>query len=284
MMENLLEEKIVEIFKQPIVQSVRLQGGCIGEVCKLTLKDGLEIVVKYDAAGKLGLEGRMLDYLATQTDLAVPTLYYKADDLLVMHYLQNQGRLDDYGEEQAADALASLHQISATSFGFEWDSLIAGLPQPNPWCDDWFEFYAQHRLLFMGDQAIKVGKLPKSYRLRLETLSKKLPNIAPRPDQPALLHGDLWVGNVLAYDGQLTGFIDPAIYYGHREMDLAFSTLFNSFSARFYEKYQEHYPLDHGFFKERVDLYNLYPLLVHVRLFGASYVGDVDRVLKKFGC
>src|SRR5690606_31505376 len=100
---------------------------------------------------------------------------------------------------------------------------------------------------------------------------------------PALIHGDLWTTNILAQDGRITGFLDPAIYYAHPEIELAFSTLFNTFDAPFFERYRQLRPLEPGFFETRRDIYNLYPLLVHVRLFGGGYVGALERFLRRFG-
>ncbi|NVK17248.1 MAG: fructosamine kinase family protein [Methylocystaceae bacterium] len=282
---DFLKNRIECIFNQPLMRVNRLSGGCIGDVFQLCLKDGQDLVAKYDPKGcQLGLEGKMLAYLACQTELIVPELYHHSDDLLVMQYLAHNGRLGKQGEEEAADALATLHQVKSSAYGFEFDTLIGGLHQPNTWCEDWFDFYAQHRLGYMADQAITAGYMNSTYRTRIEKLSLKLADIAPQPKHPSLVHGDLWAGNVLGDQGRLTGFIDPAIYFGHPEMDLAFSTLFNSFSPHFYARYQEQHPLEKDFFEDRVDLYNLYPLLVHVRLFGEAYVGDVDRILRKFGC
>jgi len=103
------------------------------------------------------------------------------------------------------------------------------------------------------------------------------------PVRPSLIHGDMWGGNVLAANGMITGFIDPALYFADPEIELAFTTLFSTFGDTFFSRYNEHRPLAPGFFEERRDLYNLYPLLVHVRLFGGSYVDSVDGILRKFG-
>jgi fructosamine-3-kinase len=119
---------------------------------------------------------------------------------------------------------------------------------------------------------------------RLETLAGRLDRWIAEPAHPSLLHGDLWTGNILVNRGRVVGFIDPALYYGDAEIELAFGTLFGTFGRPFFERYGELRPLNPGFFEERRDLYNLYPLLVHVRLFGGSYVGSVEATLDRFGC
>ena len=104
------------------------------------------------------------------------------------------------------------------------------------------------------------------------------------PARPSLIHGDMWGGNVLARGGRIAGFVDPAIYYADPEIELAFSTLFSTFSDAFFERYGALRPLRPGFFEQRRDLYNLYPLLVHSRLFGGPYPDAVARTLDRFGC
>jgi len=105
----------------------------------------------------------------------------------------------------------------------------------------------------------------------------------PEPARPSLIHGDIWAGNVLSVNDHISGFIYPAIYYADPEIGLAFTTLFSTFGDAFFSRYHELRPIRPGFFEERCDIYNLYPLLVHVRLFGGSYVASVDRMLSKFG-
>ncbi len=136
----------------------------------------------------------------------------------------------------------------------------------------------------MGGQALAAGRLPKRLMGRLEALAGRLERWLEEPEHPSLIHGDVWTGNVLCRRGRVAGFVDPAIYYAHAEIELAFSTLFGTFSGTFFARYGEIRPLRPGFFEERLDLYNLYPLLVHVRLFGGSYAASVERTLKRFGC
>jgi fructosamine-3-kinase len=122
---------------------------------------------------------------------------------------------------------------------------------------------------------------------RIEKLSTRLTDWLIEPDQPALIHGDIWTTNVLTHNDRVTGFIDPAIYYGHAEIELAYTTLFGTFGqtfgSAFFERYNESRPIEPGFFETRRHIYNLYPLLVHVRLFGLRYVPPIDETLRQFG-
>ena len=144
-------------------------------------------------------------------------------------------------------------------------------------------FFRERRLLYMGQEALRHGRLPKSIYKRIETFAAKLPEFLNEPVQPSLLHGDAWTGNILSVGDRITAFLDPAIYYGHPEIELAFTTLFSTFGRPFFERYNEISPLLPGFLEERRDIYNLFPLLVHVRLFGGGYVDQVDRILNQFG-
>ena len=127
------------------------------------------------------------------------------------------------------------------------------------------------------------GRLPGAVLSRLHALAGRLDKWLAEPERPSLIHGDMWGGNVLCRDGRISGFVDPAIYYADPEIELAFSTMFGTFGDAFFGPYRELRPMASGFFEERRHLYNLYPLLVHVRLFGGAYAGQVERTLGRFG-
>lgn len=264
--------------------SVRsLGGGCIAEVAALELPDGQRLVAKRGAAGQpgLALEAWMLVTLRRQ-GLPVPEVIHAGDDLLIMTRLDDGGSLDAAAEARAAEAVAALHGKTAQAFGLERDTVIGSLPQPNPWSERWLPFFAEQRLLYMARLAYDRGRLPKEDLAQVEALVGRLDRYLAEPPQPALLHGDLWGGNVLVGGDGGVGFIDPAIYYGHPEIELAFTTLFGTFGETFFHRYAELAPLEPDFFEARRDLYNLYPLLVHVALFGGGYLSSVRRVLKRF--
>lgn len=279
-------DRLESLLGSPVVRVVPLGGGCVAAVARLTLADGRDVVVKDGRAGdRLDLEGWMLSTLAARCPaLPVPAVLTAADDLLVMEARDASGRLGPTGEDHAAELVAALHDVTAERFGLERDTLIGGLHQPNPWTDDWLTFFRDHRLLFMARQALDAGCLPAALMDRIERLAGRLERWIASDAPPSLLHGDLWAGNVLVGgDGRVSGLIDPAVYYGDAEIELAFSTLFGTFGEVFFARYNELRPLRPGFFEGRRDLYTLYPLLVHVRLFGGSYVGSVDRTLAGLG-
>lgn len=271
----------------PVRRFHPLSGGNVATVYRVELTDDRQVVVKLadPETGRLQIEGAMLDELARRSHLPLPRKLYAAPELLVMSWIDNDGAaIGASAERHAAELLADLHGVTAQHFGFDRDTLIGGLPQPNGWMTSWRDFFRERRLLYMARQAHDAGRLPAALLERVETLAGRLERWISDESQPSLIHGDMWSGNVLVKDGRIAGFVDPAIYYGDAEIELAFATLFDTFGTAFFRRYGQLRPLRPGFFEERRDLYNLYPLLVHVRLFGGSYVESVAATLSRYGC
>ncbi len=261
----------------------RLSGGCIAETYKVALDDGRRVVAKFSVSeGSLSLEGWMLRYLQRHSRLPVPAVLHADDRLLVIDYVATSGGITPAVERHAAELLAALHQVTAPAYGLERDTLIGPLPQPNPESTDWLGFFREQRLLHMAGLARNAGRLPGRLMHRIEWLAGRLERWIEAPAPPSLIHGDMWAGNLLARDGRVAGFVDPAIYYADPEIELAFATLFGTFGAAFFEHYGALRPLRPGFFEVRRELYNLYPLLVHLRLVGGAYLAPVARTLDRF--
>jgi fructosamine-3-kinase len=262
-----------------------LGGGCIGQVYRVHLADGRRLVVKADDGPepRLDLEGYMLRYLAGQSQLPVPAVWHSSPNLLLMDFLPGDSHFSAGAQRNAAELLAALHEVTSPHYGLERDTLIGGLHQPNPPTGSWLTFFREQRLQYIGRVAVESGRLPPALWQRVERFADNLDRWLLEPERPSLLHGDVWTTNVLSQGERITGFLDPAIYYGHPEIELAFTTLFGTFGQPFFDHYQTLRPLRPGFFEERRDIYNLYPLLVHVRLFGGGYVGSVERILARFG-
>lgn len=181
---------------------------------------------------------------------------------------------------QLGHQLAHLHAHTQPQFGLDHDNFIGSLVQRNTLTGDGYDFFFEQRLLPQAGQALYNGLLQKSIYDALFRLRNRLPDLLPN-DRPALLHGDLWTGNVLITEEGQPALVDPAVYYGFREAELAFTHLFGGFDAQFQAAYEETFPLEPGF-AERIPIYNLYPLLVHVNLFGSGYVPGVERILNRF--
>jgi fructosamine-3-kinase len=253
---------------------------------KVDLADGLRLAVKTRQSARvdLRLEGYMLGELARLSTLPVPAVHLSEPDLLVMDFIETDGRgITPQVERHAAELIAALHAVPRPTFGYERDTLIGALPQPNPEMDRWIPFFRDHRLLAMARAAEAEGRLPAKLRIRLERLAERLDIYLAEPRHPSLLHGDLWTGNVLVRGQRIAGFVDPAIYCGHPEIELAFTTMFETFGPAFFETYESLLPLEPGFHELRSGLYKLYPTLVHVRLFGSAYLPPIERTLAQLG-
>ena len=262
-----------------------LGGGCIGEVYKAELSDGSTVVAKVDRAREAHLEreGYMLRYLAANSELPVPEVYHASEELLLMEFVEGSSRFSDGAEHHAAELLAELHEVTASAYGHERDTLIGSLEQPNPWTESWVDFFREQRLIYLAKIAHEAGRLPDEELSRVYRLAENLEGLIGEPNPPALIHGDSWSANVLAKGNRITAFLDPAIYHADPEIELAYISLFNSFGGAFFERYEEIRSIRDGFFEARRDLYNLYPLLVHVYFFGGGYLGSVQRTLDRFG-
>jgi fructosamine-3-kinase len=287
--DKFLKDIIAAVAGTAVTDITPLSGGTFGALYRVELADGSRLVAKTATGaedGTLETEGWMLRYLADHSDLPVPEVQHAEARLLLMDWLPADGRLDDSAQAHAADLIAALHAVRGPAFGLERDTVIGPLPQPNAECPTWSDFLRDRRLLPMGREAHAAGGLSADALARLERFCDRIGDFVPEPEYPALLHGDLWTGNVLATvsaaGGRISGFIDPAIYYGDPEMDLAFSTLFATFGEAFFARYTEHRPLAPGFFETRRDICNLWPLLVHARLFGGSYGAQADAILRRF--
>lgn len=288
MIDDAFREQLEKALLSPIMETAPLSVGFSLIGLSARLKDGRHVAIKArteSAHGpSLALEGYMLRELARLSDLPVPQVHVAEPDLLVMDFIETDGgAITADVERDAARLIAALHAIPREAFGYARDTLIGPLPQPNPQSSRWIPFFRDNRLLHMAQAALNEGRLLTSLYDRIEMLAARLETFLIEPPFPSLLHGDLWTGNVLVKEDRIAGFVDPAISCGHPEIELAFTTMFGTFGTAFFETYDSLSPLEPGFHEVRKDLYNLYPTLVHVRLFGSGYLADVERTLARLG-
>jgi fructosamine-3-kinase len=193
-----------------------------------------------------------------------------------------QGAASDTSAAALGRSLAALHRVTSAEYGLDHDNFIGANPQPNTPHANWITFFRENRLGFQMALAGEKGYLTSRRARLLERVLAHLEEWLPAQPPASLLHGDLWGGNWLTTASGEPALIDPAIYYGHREADLAFTHLFGGFPPAFYVAYRQSWPLDEGH-EARQDLYNLYHLLNHLNLFGESYGSGVDSILRLYG-
>ena len=257
-------------------------GGDINDAYSVELADGRRLFVKTNRAAPPGMfaaEAGGLRWLAEARAVRVPEVIAVAEDFLALEWLERGPRRRGF-DEALGRGLARLHRASPGGFGLAADNYIATLPQANHPEPDWIAFWMRQRIEPMVRRAIERRDAPARWASAVARLAARLPDLAGPAEPPARLHGDLWHGNVHATTAG-PALIDPAVYGGPREIDLAMLDLFGGLSAAALDAYHEVWPLAPGR-DDRVALWQLYPLLVHTVLFGGSYAAQVDAAFGRY--
>ena len=248
----------------------RLAGGDLSEVLLLKRPDGRCTVAKGGPA--VSSEAAMLRLLAG-SGVPVPSVEGEHDHVLLIEHVENDGLFNPAAWASIGAALRALHDQGGDLYGWPVDYALGTVDLDNRQGRDWRLFWTEQRLIATA------RTLDRPWRERVAESVDRLPALLPEGPRPSLLHGDLWSGNILVREGRVAALIDPACYYGHAEVDLAMLTLFDTPPAEFWSAYGE---LEEGWEMRRA-AYQLFPALVHLRLFGASYSGMVDRFLRRLG-
>ncbi|HRY31531.1 MAG TPA: fructosamine kinase family protein [Bacteroidales bacterium] len=289
MIPSEIQESIaLMLFPAPfsVRRSTPLSGGCINQAYRVDTEDN-SYFIKFNHAGlypgMFEAEVRGLEVLEKTNTLRVPRPILASTagryTYIIMEFI-GTGKSHSSFWEDFGMKLARLHRNTASSYGLDHDNYIGSLPQSNRFHDSWTDFFITERLEPQLKQAADSGAAGAPLLRQFEKLYRLLPSLIPQ-EPPALIHGDLWNGNYMTAPDGSACLIDPAVHYGHREADLAMSLLFGGFSESFYDAYQGAYPLESGW-KERMDIHKLYPLLVHVNLFGGGYIRFVASIVSTF--
>ena len=282
-MKRAIQERIAAVMGGRVEAARRLSGGMISDAIALDLADGARLVAKIgDGSHDLRIEAYMLSYLRERSGLPLPAVFHADANLLLIEFIDGATGLDDRCRRHLAELMAACHQISAEAYGLERDTLTGPIRQPNQPLPSWIVFFRERRFLYMLGVARESGKLPIEMEMRLLRFAEALETWLIEPPRPSLIHGDLWRENILTRDGRVVGIIDPALYYAHHEIELAYMSLFDGVGAAFFDAYHALSPIDPDFFSARRHVYNVYPLLTHVAIFGAKYLPHVDETLKRF--
>jgi fructosamine-3-kinase len=271
------------------VSSTRtLSGGDINDAFRVDLADGRRVFVKVNARAPRDMyaaEARGLRWLAEARALRVPRVLACSEPegegpaFLALEYLEPAPRASGF-DAALGHGLATLHRHGAPTYGLDHANYIGRLPQDNTPAPDWPTFYRDRRLEPQLRMATQRGLVSARMRSGFDRLFARMTEVVGPPEPPARLHGDLWGGNLHTDERGAPCLIDPAIYGGHREMDLAMMRLFGGFTQATFGAYMEAWPLADGW-ERRVPLYQLCPLMVHVNLFGAGYTSSVERALSQ---
>ncbi len=261
-------------------------GGCINNGGKLTTSSG-DYFLKWNSSttypAMFEAEAKGLKLLRRPEVIFIPEVIGHGESdshqFLLIEYIHQAPRSRLYWRDLGIQ-LAALHGHSHTEYGLDHNNYIGSLPQSNRQHKSWIDFFVEERVNFQLRLAVECGRASQSWVQRFDKLYSKLPSLMPA-ELPALLHGDLWGGNLITSSNGDPALIDPAVYYGHREADLSMTRLFGGFDPEFYRSYENALPLAPGF-EDRVGLYNLYPLLVHLNLFGSAYESSILTVLRRF--
>ena len=289
-MQPALAAVIGRVLGSPVRGSRPLAGGDINQAHAVALDDGREVFVKSNPSAPRAMfpaEARGLGWLAEAGALRVPRVLAVSGEgalgpsFLALELIQPGPPVRDF-HATLGRGLAALHRSGAPGFGLDHDNFIGRLPQTNDPTGtlNWAAFYRARRLEPQLKAAVDGGRASARMRQGFERLFDRLGDLVGPPEPPSRLHGDLWGGNLMCDATGAPCLIDPAAHGGHREVDLAMMRLFGGFGGRVFAAYEEAAPLADGH-AERVPLYQLYPLLVHVNLFGGPYVGAVESALSE---
>jgi len=282
--QYLLAEKLGPGLK--IEEISELSGGSINEAARIKTNKGIFFAKCNESKkfpGMMAAEVKGLELLRNANAISIPEVIAQKTisntQYLILEYINGPSTKKDLWEDFGR-SLARLHKHSAEKFGLDHPNYIGSLPQNNRQHDKWPEFFILERLEPQIKMAVDGKQISRNVISQFGKLFSSLNTIFSQ-EKPSLLHGDLWSGNFLTGSNGQPCIIDPAVYYGHREMDIAMTKLFGGFSPGFYEGYLSEFPLEKGW-EKRAEVCNLYPLMVHVNLFGGSYVDQVESTLKRY--
>lgn len=263
-----------------------LSGGCINMSVKATT-DSSNFFIKWNELKLQDLFEKEIDGLETlrgKSSLVIPNVIHsgiiEGKIYAIFEYLE-AGLSDGNAQKKLGEGLAELHSNTSRYFGHNTRNYIGKLAQNNDQTTSWIEFYREKRLRVQLGLALYEERVDSQFVDEFNRFLDQLDQLIPE-SVPRLLHGDLWNGNVL-YSNQGPAIFDPAVYYGAPEMDLAMTELFGGFSKDFYDAYKSSGMLVQEY-EELVDIYQLYPLMVHVNLFGADsgYLRPVKRIIARY--
>lgn len=282
-----ISEKIENWAGEKIASFDYSGGGSIAQAQIITMLSGKKYFLKSGVRSKemFPTEANSLKELAKAKTIRTPVVHIADPEFLLIEYISSARNSNSFFEDFGIQ-LAEMHRYEADIYGFYEDNFIGHTPQLNlankEQAENWTSFYFEKRLLFQFKLAEKQGHSSDVLRSSFKKIEAKINDILDTDDaKPSLLHGDLWSGNYIADEKGNPVIIDPAVYYGHREADLAMTKVFGGFPSSFYDSYNEGYPFADGYL-QREDIYKLYHILNHLNLFGMGYHGQAVSLMQGY--
>jgi protein-ribulosamine 3-kinase len=262
-------------------------GGSINDTYQVIINRHIRFFLKLNSAAKYPAlfqkEKKGLEFLGKQKIIYVPSVIVldelAGSQILLLEWIEGGLKTGNFWK-QFGKQLAALHHVTSSHFGFEEDNYMGALPQRNDQQKNWVGFFIHHRLQPQIEMAGERHLLQGQHLDAFSALYSKLNDIFNH-EEPSLVHGDLWSGNFMCNQTSEPVLIDPAVYFGHRSVDLAMTTLFGGFDKLFYESYHYYFPFPRNY-HEQWEICNLYPLLIHLNLFGSGYLGQIESILRRF--
>ncbi len=281
-----LFNRLEKFLQEKVTQGRTVNGGDIAQASIIETSSGKKYFFK--TAMKKGLftaEANGLKELSKAKVFRIPEVIYADEDCLLLEWIDT-GHKDTTFYRRFGQQLARMHRHTAENFGFQEDNFIGATPQVNipneKEKNNWTEFYWNKRLLYQFKLVEEKGYNTEKLTQGFSKLENKIEGILKDGNEtPTLLHGDLWGGNYIVANDHEAILIDPAVYYGHREADIAMTRLFGGFTKEFYQAYEEENPLPDGA-DYRLNVYLLYHVLNHLNLFGTSYLKQAERLVTSY--
>ena len=286
-MNSLAENQINKFISGRIIKSRRVLSQAFNMQCEnIVLEDNKSFIIKYykNKRGEFNSiisESNSLQYLSKNKLTIFPKVEFNSDKLLITKYINHNNLKKKNYQINLANEIIKIHNITNNKYGFKFDTQIGGLKQPNRLETNWVNFFKNKRLHMIFEKINKDKPMPKSINQKIEKLINNIENFIPKNPSINLLHGDLWEGNILFNNGNLVGLIDPGIYFGHNELEIAYLTWFKYVDNKFLDYYSNFIKID-KYFNKYEPIYQLYFSLLNISLWNRKlYLKDTNNLLNK---